>query len=137
MTHARHANDGRSGRSRHKFPALDHHLHEGVRRQNGRLIAVLDNEKARSCALRSDIQSFAGDDRHGFSVFQKCFDQGTWAAIVRFPHGAGKADAESGIEPLADFNKLHGQKLIALPGVRQTRTFFVMKEVKENARLPF
>jgi Lrp/AsnC family leucine-responsive transcriptional regulator len=27
--------------------------------------------------------------------------------------------------------------LIALPGVRQTRTFFVMKEVKENARLPF
>ena len=37
----------------------------------------------------------------------------------------------------ADFNKLHGQKLIALPGVRQTRTFFVMKEVKENARLPF
>ncbi|MER8903135.1 Lrp/AsnC ligand binding domain-containing protein [Mesorhizobium sp. M0772] len=38
---------------------------------------------------------------------------------------------------MADFNKLHGQKLIALPGVRQTRTFFVMKEVKENARLPF
>ena len=38
---------------------------------------------------------------------------------------------------MADFNKLHGQKLIALPGVRQTRTFFVMKEVKENARLSF
>jgi DNA-binding Lrp family transcriptional regulator len=38
---------------------------------------------------------------------------------------------------MADFNKLQGQTLIALPGVRQTRTFFVMKEVKENARLPF
>ncbi|MGJ4860567.1 Lrp/AsnC ligand binding domain-containing protein [Labrys sp. La1] len=38
---------------------------------------------------------------------------------------------------MADFNKLHGQKLIALPGVRQTRTFFVMREVKDNARLPF
>lgn len=38
---------------------------------------------------------------------------------------------------MADFNKLHGQKLIALPGVRQTRTFFVMKQVKDNARLPF
>jgi Lrp/AsnC family leucine-responsive transcriptional regulator len=37
----------------------------------------------------------------------------------------------------AEFNKLHGQKLIALPGVRQTRTFFVMKEVKENARIAF
>ena len=41
------------------------------------------------------------------------------------------------VRDMADFNKLHGQKLIALPGVRQTRTFFVMKEVKENSRLPF
>ncbi|MBB3355674.1 Lrp/AsnC family leucine-responsive transcriptional regulator [Rhizobium sp. BK049] len=41
------------------------------------------------------------------------------------------------VRDMADFNKLHGQKLIALPGVRQTRTFFVMKEVKEDARLPF
>ena len=38
---------------------------------------------------------------------------------------------------IADFNKLQGQTLIALPGVRNTRTFFVMREVKENARLPF
>jgi len=41
------------------------------------------------------------------------------------------------VHDMADFNKLHGDKLIALPGVRQTRTFFVMKEVKENARLSF
>jgi len=41
------------------------------------------------------------------------------------------------VRDMMDFNKLHGQKLIALPGVRQTRTFFVMKEVKENAHLPF
>lgn len=41
------------------------------------------------------------------------------------------------VRDMADFNKLHGQKLIALPGVRQTRTFFVMKEVKDNGRLPF
>jgi Lrp/AsnC family leucine-responsive transcriptional regulator len=38
---------------------------------------------------------------------------------------------------MADFNRLHGEKLIALPGLRQTRTFFVMKEVKNDARLPF
>lgn len=37
---------------------------------------------------------------------------------------------------IADFNKLQGEVLIALPGVRNTRAFFVMKEVKENARLP-
>ncbi|MDG4898463.1 Lrp/AsnC ligand binding domain-containing protein [Mesorhizobium sp. WSM4976] len=41
------------------------------------------------------------------------------------------------VRDMADFNKLHGEKLIALPGVRQTRTFFVMKNVKENAHLPF
>ena len=37
----------------------------------------------------------------------------------------------------ADFNRLHGGQLIALPGVRQTRTFFVMKEVVDNAPLDF
>lgn len=38
---------------------------------------------------------------------------------------------------MEDFNRLHGERLIALPGVRQTRTFFVMKEVVDNAPLDF
>ena len=38
---------------------------------------------------------------------------------------------------MSDFNLLHGKMLIALPGVRQTRTFFVMKEVIDNAPLDF
>ena len=41
------------------------------------------------------------------------------------------------VRDIADFNRLHGTKLIALPGVRQTRTFFVMKEVIDNAPLDF
>ena len=41
------------------------------------------------------------------------------------------------VKDMADFNKLHGERLIALPGVRQTRTFFVMKEVTDNAPLDF
>lgn len=41
------------------------------------------------------------------------------------------------VRDMADFNKLHGQRLIALPGVRQTRTFFVMKEVKDSEPLVF
>jgi len=41
------------------------------------------------------------------------------------------------VRDMADFNRLHGDKLIALPGVRQTRTFFVMKEVIDNAPLDF
>jgi Lrp/AsnC family transcriptional regulator, leucine-responsive regulatory protein len=38
---------------------------------------------------------------------------------------------------MADFNRIHGTQLIALPGVRQTRTFFVMKEMVDNALLDF
>ena len=41
------------------------------------------------------------------------------------------------VRDIADFNRLHGEQLIALPGVRQTRTFFVMKEVNDNAPLDF
>ena len=41
------------------------------------------------------------------------------------------------VRDIADFNRLHGDQLIALPGVRQTRTFFVMKEVIDNAPLDF
>ncbi|WP_026319230.1 Lrp/AsnC family transcriptional regulator [Amorphus coralli] len=41
------------------------------------------------------------------------------------------------VRDIGDFNALHGRMLIALPGVRQIRTFFVLKEVKENAPLPF
>ena len=41
------------------------------------------------------------------------------------------------VRDMADFNRLHGERLIALPGVRQTRTFFVMKEVVDNAPLEF
>ena len=41
------------------------------------------------------------------------------------------------VRDMSDFNLLHGSTLISLPGVRQIRTFFVMKEVKENAALAF
>lgn len=41
------------------------------------------------------------------------------------------------VRDMADFNLLHSRMLIALPGVRQIRSFFVMKEVKDNGPLPF
>jgi Lrp/AsnC family leucine-responsive transcriptional regulator len=41
------------------------------------------------------------------------------------------------VRDISDFNKLHGDQLISLPGVRQTRTFFAMKEVVDNAPLDF
>lgn len=41
------------------------------------------------------------------------------------------------VRDMAGFNRIHGEQLIALPGVRQTRTFFVMKEVVDDAPLAF
>jgi hypothetical protein len=41
------------------------------------------------------------------------------------------------VRAIADFNRLQGEQLIALPGVRQTRTFFALKEVIDSARLEF
>jgi Lrp/AsnC family leucine-responsive transcriptional regulator len=41
------------------------------------------------------------------------------------------------VRDMTDFNRLHSETLILLPGVRQTRTFFVMKEVIDGAALTF
>lgn len=39
------------------------------------------------------------------------------------------------VRDLPAFNHLHNTKIIALPGVRQVRTFFVLNEVKSNGLL--
>ena len=41
------------------------------------------------------------------------------------------------VKDIENFNLIHGNQLIALPEVRQTRTFFVLKEVTDNAPLDF
>lgn len=41
------------------------------------------------------------------------------------------------VRDTADFNRLHRQQLLTLPNVRQLRSFFVLKEVIENAPLDF
>ncbi|CAG9297259.1 Lrp/AsnC family transcriptional regulator [Celerinatantimonas diazotrophica] len=41
------------------------------------------------------------------------------------------------VKDIEDFNDLHAKQLIALPAVRQIRTFFVMKEVIDSALLQF
>lgn len=41
------------------------------------------------------------------------------------------------VRDLKDFNRLHSEQLLALPAVRQLRTFFVLKEVIDNAPLEF
>jgi Lrp/AsnC family leucine-responsive transcriptional regulator len=41
------------------------------------------------------------------------------------------------VKDLAAFNRFHSEKIIALPGVRQVRTFFVLNEVKTDGMLAF
>lgn len=38
---------------------------------------------------------------------------------------------------MSDFNRLHREQLLTLPGVRQLRSFFVLKEVVDNVSLDF
>lgn len=40
------------------------------------------------------------------------------------------------IRDLERFNKLHAGEIIKLPGVRQIRTFFVLKEIMSTTELP-
>ncbi len=41
------------------------------------------------------------------------------------------------VRDLPAYNRLHADRIIALPGVRQVRTFFVMSEVKPDGPPPF
>lgn len=41
------------------------------------------------------------------------------------------------VKDTVDFNRLHRQQLLTLPNVRQLRSFFVLKEVIDNAPLSF
>lgn len=41
------------------------------------------------------------------------------------------------VKDLIAFNKLHAEQLIAMPGVRQVRTYFVLSEVKTDGLLAF
>lgn len=41
------------------------------------------------------------------------------------------------VRDVSDFNRLHRREILTLPGVRQLRSFFVLKEVVDNAPLVF
>ncbi|RKR07585.1 AsnC family transcriptional regulator [Kushneria sinocarnis] len=40
------------------------------------------------------------------------------------------------VRDLPAFNRFHSEKIVALPGVRQVRTFFVLDEIKTDGALP-
>jgi Lrp/AsnC family leucine-responsive transcriptional regulator len=101
--------------------------------------------------VRADVAP-AKVDRGALVVVGVVLDRSTPQSFAAFEHAiaklpfvldchlvAGDFDyfLKIRVRDISDFNRLHGEQLIALPGVRQTRTFFVMKEVVDNAPLEF
>ncbi|WP_420406162.1 hypothetical protein [Nisaea sp.] len=59
------------------------------------------------------------------------------ASFTQFPFLSTIALSEIRVRDIPDFSIMHGPRQLALPGARQTRTFFVMKEATDNAPLLF
>ena len=72
-----------------------------------------------------------------FSKFEKAVAKLTFILDCHLVAGDFDYFLKIRVGGMEDFNRIHGDQLIALPGVRQTRTFFVMKEVVDNAPLDF
>jgi Lrp/AsnC family transcriptional regulator, leucine-responsive regulatory protein len=70
-----------------------------------------------------------------FSAFEKAVAKLNFVLDCHLVAGDFDYFLKIRVGDIADFNHVHGTQLIALPGVRQTRTFFVMKEVVDNAPL--
>jgi Lrp/AsnC family leucine-responsive transcriptional regulator len=70
-----------------------------------------------------------------FSAFEKAVAKLSFVLDCHLVAGDFDYFLKIRVGDMADFNHIHGTQLIALPGVRQTRTFFVMKEVVDNAPL--
>ena len=75
--------------------------------------------------------------RESFSDFEKAVAKLEFVLDCHLVAGDFDYFLKIRVGDMADFNRIHGEQLIALPGVRQTRTFFVMKEVVDNAPLDF
>lgn len=74
---------------------------------------------------------------HSFAEFENAITELAFVLDCHLVAGDFDYFLKIRVRDIADFNRLHGERLIALPGVRQTRTFFVMKEVVDNAPLDF
>lgn len=75
--------------------------------------------------------------RESFAAFEKAITKLRFVLDCHLVAGDFDYFLKIRVKDMADFNRLHGEQLIELPGVRQTRTFFVMKEVIDNAPLNF
>ena len=107
-------------------------------------LVVARNEEARLAACLEKL-AFADElvvvlDRstpQSFGEFEKAIAKLKFVLDCHLVAGDFDYFLKIRVKDIEGFNRMHGEKLIALPGVRQTRTFFVMKEVIDNAPLDF
>ena len=86
-----------------------------------------------SLSLWAFRDSFSFESFAAFEQAVRTLDQVLECVLV-----AGEVDyfLRIRVRDLAAFNRLHSERIIALPGVRQVRTFFVMNEIKTDGLLP-
>ncbi|WP_325894634.1 Lrp/AsnC family transcriptional regulator [Grimontia sp. NTOU-MAR1] len=100
-----------------------------------------------------DVRAMVDPKRLGFGtlvIVGIVLDRSTPEAIAEFEHAVEGIEAildcdlvagdfdyllRIRVKDMQDYHHLLAKNLIALPGVRQARTFFVVREVKTNARL--
>ena len=99
--------------------------------------AMIDPRKINRGALVMVGVVLDRSTRESFAEFEKAVAKLKFVLDCHLVAGDFDYFLKIRVGDMADFNRIHGEQLIALPGVRQTRTFFVMKEVVDNAPLDF
>ena len=99
--------------------------------------AMIDPKKINRGALVMVGVVLDRSTRESFADFEKAVAKLKFVLDCHLVAGDFDYFLKIRVGDMADFNRIHGDQLIALPGVRQTRTFFVMKEVVDNAPLEF
>ena len=84
-----------------------------------------------------EVRDMVSDGKVSFADFEAAV--GRMKVVLECSLVAGDFDylLKVRVGDMKDFNRLHAEALIALPGVRQIRTFFVIREVKRDGALPF
>ena len=99
--------------------------------------AMIDPKKINRGALVMVGVVLDRSTRESFADFEKAVAKLRFVLDCHLVAGDFDFFLKIRVKDIADFRRLHGEQLLALPGVRQTRTFFVMKEVVDNAPLDF
>ena len=99
--------------------------------------AMIDPKKINRGALVMVGVVLDRSTRESFADFEKAVAKLKFVLDCHLVAGDFDYFLKIRVGDMADFNRIHGEQLIALPGVRQTRTFFVMKEVVDNAPMDF